>query len=358
MRSEIESLAAFDAHLATGASLRGCAVVDVTLIRRARLLADVDVQDALFLGCRMSHATADSLSRRGAAVFPRLPDVPFDAYRTLLYTPEELYRGLENGYGATRDGAIYAWTRRADSQLLDGTLARALHDHSISDALGEVAFEAQSGVGIMGGHATHRGHPDYVATAALAWRLARSGKTVLTGGGPGIMEAANLGASCRGDEATLQAACRELARVPGFAGDVEAWAQTALHVRAAFDCTGFSLGIPTWFYGHEPPNAFAARIAKYFDNAIREDVLLRMCGGGIVFTPGAAGTVQEIFQATTRGYYATDEQPVPPLVLVGRDYWTSALPAWPLLTSLARGRRLQDRVHLVDTVADALDALT
>ena len=39
-----------------------------------------------------------------------------------------------------------------------------------------------------------------------------------------------------------------------------------------YRCTRLSLGVPTWFYGHEPPNLFATRIAKFFTNALREDV--------------------------------------------------------------------------------------
>jgi hypothetical protein len=44
--------------------------------------------------------------------------------------------------------------------------------------------------------------------------------------------------------------------------------------------------------------------------------------------------------------------------LVGSDYWTETLPAWPLLKSLARGRTMEDRVHLVDTVDEAAALLT
>ena len=65
-----------------------------------------------------------------------------------------------------------------------------------------------------------------------------------------------------------------------------------------------SLGIPTWFYGHEPPNVFATAIAKYFRNATREAILLQVCDAGIVFLPGAGGTVQEIFQDACENYYA------------------------------------------------------
>ena len=81
-----------------------------------------------------------------------------------------------------------------------------------------------------------------------------------------------------------------------------------LPVRARWPITGAgrSLSIPTWFYGHEPTNVFATDIAKYFSNALREDTLLNRCRGGVVYLPGQAGTVQEIFQAVTENFYAAD----------------------------------------------------
>ena len=117
---------------------------------------------------------------------------------------------------------------------------------------------------------------------------------------------------------------------------------------------GDSLGIPTWFYGHEPPNVLATAIAKYVRNAVRESVLLEVCHAGIVFLPGVAGTVQEVFQDACENYYA-DESSVAPMVLVGRTYWTETLPAWPLLETLARGRPMEPHVHLVDDVDEAAD---
>ena len=71
-----------------------------------------------------------------------------------------------------------------------------------------------------------------------------------------------------------------------------------------------------------------------------------MCDAGIVFLPGAAGTVQEVFQDACENYYA-DEASVAPMVLVGAAYWTEELPAWPLLQALARGRPMERHVHLV-----------
>lgn len=120
---------------------------------------------------------------------------------------------------------------------------------------------------------------------------------------------------------------------------------------------GDSIGIPTWFYGHEPPNAFAGHIAKYFANATREDGLLARSTAGVIFLPGAAGTVQEIFDNATPNYYESRGEPTP-MVLVNRAHWTRTLPTWPLLQSLAAGRTMESRIALVDSVDEAPAALT
>ena len=136
------------------------------------------------------------------------------------------------------------------------------------------------------------------------------------------MEAANLGARLADhDDAVLDGVLETIGRVPTFQPDVTAWASVALEAVEGLTDSGRSLGIPTWHYGHEPPNAFSSAIAKYFRNAIREDVLLQVVPRGIVFLPGAAGTVQEIFQAACTGYYAAEAEVVP-IVFVGTDYWT------------------------------------
>ena len=97
--------------------------------------------------------------------------------------------------------------------------------------------------------------------------------------------------------------------MPSFAPSIAPWAQLALGLHdeimeAGRERAVSSVGIPTWFYGHEPPNVFCDAIGKYFSNAIREDGLLARCTAGLVVLEGAAGTVQEIFQAATRLYYA------------------------------------------------------
>ena len=148
--------------------------------------------------------------------------------------------------------------------------------------------------------------------------------------------------------------------MPDFAHSVTAWARVAFKVRsrleAAITATQ-NLGIPTWHYGHEPPNPFATSVAKYFQNSVREATLLKHCAGGIVFLPGAAGTVQEIFQDACENYYS-ERSTLAPMVLVGDHYWTDVTPAWPLLESMAQGRAMHQAIHLVDDIDEAVTRLT
>ena len=67
---------------------------------------------------------------------------------------------------------------------------------------------------------------------------------------------------------------------------------------------------------------FCNGIAKYFSNALREDGLLARSTAGLVVLEGAAGTVQEIFQAATPLYYSREGAALPVVVLVGREHWT------------------------------------
>jgi len=358
---EVESLEAFDRLVAAGAvAMRGWHAQSLDLQGRKAALDSLDVEGAIFLGCTFDAGVEDGLRRRGALIFPRLHGVPFDAYRARLYTPQELYTGLESKpYEELPDALVYQWSiRPGQRHRLDATLASALHDHAIGDALEEFRRSdlgaGRTTVGVMGGHAAQRGTPDYTQAAQLGRLLAQAGRMVATGGGPGAMEAANLGAYLShvpGHD--FDAALAALGSVPGFRPSVSAWAREAAAVVGRYPDGTPSLGIPTWFYGHEPPNYFATHIAKYFANAIREAILLELCDGGIIFLPGAAGTVQEIFQDACENYYSAREA-VTPMVLVGRRHWEQELPAWPMLQKLAAGRPMADRIFLVDTVAEAL----
>lgn len=348
--------------LDSGVRLGGLRLQDLDLRDLAEsMLLRTDLHGLVVLGGTVPASLAEHLREHGAVVFPTDPSAPVRPYRGSLYTAAELYEGLvEHGYEHTPDARAYAWAE--DAELRHDayvTLLRAIHDDAMSDALAALTLD-RSPVGVMGGHAWSRGSAAYAGAARLGHALADQGHLVLTGGGPGAMEAAQLGAWADGDT-ELSAALERLARVPDFADDLTAWVQLALevtrwHDRPRTTGTERSVGIPTWYYGHEPPNVFGDRIAKFFSNALREDLLLEHSSGGLVVLPGAAGTVQEVFQMATRLYYEVD-RPLPPVVLVDEAHWREELPVWPLLQALARDRAMAGSIHLVDDVADVLPHL-
>jgi predicted Rossmann-fold nucleotide-binding protein len=354
---DVATLDEFDGAMVGARTLAGWRVRHLDLTGRTDALLATDPAGSLFLGCRMTSAALVHLGAGGALVYPDVPDAPVDEYRATTYTPDELYAGLDDGYQTTTDALVYAWSQRAgtvgatDSGALT---ARALHDASMVAALdAEIAAAGRRVVGVMGGHALARGDAAYDDAARLGRLLDRAGLTVATGGGPGAMEAANLGAYLADhDDAVLAEATELLSAEPSFRPSVDAWALAAREVRRRWPGGRPSLGVPTWFYGHEPPNLFASHVAKFFQNAVREAVLLERCTGGIVFLPGAAGTVQEIFQDACENYYADDAQ-VAPMVLVGRRHFSETVPAWPLLRALAAGRGFARAIALVDTVDEA-----
>ena len=102
------------------------------------------------------------------------------------------------------------------------------------------------------------------------------------------MEACNLGVwfANRTDE-ELNEAIEMLSTAPKFTDPQ--WLSVACRVRRKFPLQQIaaepvvSLGIPTFFYGHEPPNMFQTHVAKFFANSIREDALVSIAYNGIIF---------------------------------------------------------------------------
>ena len=235
----------------------------------------------------------------------------------------------------------------------DASLAMALHDHAIDTALETWVRDREPGRRDGRARADPR-QPRTSPPPRGSGTALGSSYVVATGGGPGAMEAANLGAllsrggpgPARRGPATCWRGCR-LPRRTSAPGWPRRWRSSGRSpTRPA------TLGIPTWHYGHEPSNAFATAIAKYFRNATREAILLQVCAAGIVFLPGAAGTVQEVFQDACENYYA-DASSLAPMVLVGRSTGPRPCRRGRCCATLARGRAMEPHVHLVDTLDEA-----
>ncbi|HHH29868.1 MAG TPA: hypothetical protein ENK57_16190 [Polyangiaceae bacterium] len=206
-----------------------------------------------------------------------------------------------------------------------------------------------------------RGPGDYAMVARIARELCRRGFLLASGGGPGAMEATHVGCwFVDRDLAEMDEAIAVLAEAPKY--DDSRWLSQAFEVRERWPQSAETaaarpnVGIPTWLYGHEPPNAFATHVAKYFANSVREDGLLTIATSGVLYSPGSAGTIQEIFQDACQNHYET-VGPASPMVFLGRDYWTKDKPVYPLLAKLAQGRHYARWLTLTDDVEEAVAAI-
>jgi predicted Rossmann-fold nucleotide-binding protein len=319
--------------------------------------------DCLFMGCTFSKQMRIQIDR-SCLIFSHI-DVPYNCFRNDLYNAESLYKGYTTGcadsYASCFDGKIYKHYLEKGKTATDikETLARTLHDHSISDALHEflTQYDEKKVIGIMGGHGLLRTDPFYTRIANLSKQFTELGYLMVSGGGPGAMEATHLGAWMAGRrQAEMYDALQILSQAPSYTDPL--WLDTAFSVYEKYPQHKFcSLGIPTWLYGHEPATPFATHIAKYFENAIREDNILTIAKGGIIYTPGSAGTMQEIFQDAVQNHYLSFGY-ASPMVFLGTDYWTNEMPVYPLLQELcARGKYKNLILSLSDDESDIIEAI-
>ena len=306
-------------------------------------------------------------SRDDLSVFIPKMDKPFPTYPRKLYTSKELYDGYDyhddSTFETCFDTRVYkhyiSYGKQRGKDVRE-TLARSLHDHFITRCLYHLLdqYDEKMVVGIMGGHARRRDDEGYRQIVFLAKKLTEMGRLMVTGGGPGAMEATHLGAWMAGrSEAEANEAVDMLMPSPTFRD--EGWLRRSFEVMEKFPLQSDyrSLAIPTWYYGHEPTAPFATDIAKYFDNSIREDGIVTVAKGGIIYTPGSAGTMQEIFQDAGQNHYESVGY-ASPMIFMGKDYYTNYMPAYALLKDLSdRGIFKNMILTISDDNDEIIDAL-
>lgn len=298
-------------------------------------------------------------------VFNYMREVPYDVMPDSLYTASELYDQMCEGgtqrYEDCFDKKVYdhfiGTGKHANTE--HEMFARALHDFSIGKHLDKYLkqYDRCKVVGVMGGHALLRTDSMYREIVLMSKQLTEHDSLMVTGGGPGAMEATHLGAWLAGRTADdVDVALSILAAAPSFRD--EGWCNTAFEVIRRFPQNRYrSLGLPTWLYGHEPSAPFATDIAKWFDNSIREDSILTIAFGGIIFTPGSAGTMQEVFQEAVQNHYLSFGISSP-MVFLGKQFWTEDIPVYPFLQELIKkGRYKNLLLSLTDSSHEAVDEL-
>jgi uncharacterized protein (TIGR00730 family) len=163
-------------------------------------------------------------------------------------------------------------------------------------------------VSVFGSARTPEGHPEYALARETARLLGDAGFAIITGGGPGIMEAANRGAS-------------------------ESGAQSI----------GLNIELPF----EQGLNDYVELGLEFHYFFTRKVMFVRYASGFVVF-PGGFGTLDETFESLT--LIQTGKVRHFPVILVGRDYW-SGLVDWIRDRMLADGKISPEDVHLF-TVTD------
>lgn len=332
----IKEIKSFEHFIDQKHNLQNCTIRNIDFTFKNIDWTSIELDHSTFIGCKFFKEDLSYIITQPCLVYNEPKGLPYKVYRKMLYSYQEL-NDVENN--VTKDLTIYNhFSLYRNMRNINETLYQRSHDHAIDEALQDVLdLEfAEKCLGFMGGHSVKRNSTDFKNAALLAFKLAKHGYFIVTGGGPGIMEAANMGAYfAHYTEQELKDAIDYLAKQPHYTDkEYEAYAQNVI---AKFPDGKESLSIPTWFYGHEPSNAFSKHIAKYFSNAVREETLLAICIHGIIFCPGSAGTIQEVFADAAQNHYLTYDF-ISPMVFYGTDYYNNKLPVMPLIKNLSTNK--------------------
>jgi uncharacterized protein (TIGR00730 family) len=169
-------------------------------------------------------------------------------------------------------------------------------------------------IAIFGSARTRKDDPYYHAAQETAGLLARAGFAVITGGGPGIMEAAN---------------------------------------RGAFEANGLSIGCNIELPFEQDSNPYLTKGLKFKYFFVRKMMFVKYSLGFIIF-PGGFGTLDELFEALT--LIQTKKIRDFPVVLFGSEYWAGLL-SWirdPLLKEGKVTEQDLNLLHVTDSPAEVV----
>lgn len=147
----------------------------------------------------------------------------------------------------------------------------------------ESLADVERAVTVFGSARTREGEPYYDLARRLGAALVGAGYKVITGGGPGIMEAANRGAKEAG---------------------------------------GVSIGVNINLPMEQKPNPYLSRLVSFRYFFVRKVMFLKYACGAVIL-PGGFGTMDEFFELLT--LQQTHKIPRMPVVLMGSDFWDGLL---------------------------------
>jgi uncharacterized protein (TIGR00730 family) len=171
------------------------------------------------------------------------------------------------------------------------------------------------GVAIFGSARTPPDNPFYAAAQETAALLARAGFTVITGGGPGIMEASN---------------------------------------RGAFEADGISIGCNIELPFEQAPNPYQTRSLKFKYFFVRKTMFVKYSNAFVIF-PGGFGTLDELFEALT--LIQTRKINNFPVILFGSEFWGGML-GWledVILKSKYISSEDRGLLHLTDSPSEVVE---
>lgn len=167
----------------------------------------------------------------------------------------------------------------------------------------EVLSKIPPAVSIFGSARTHPDDSDYKKTEETAAKLVKKGYAIVTGGGPGIMEAANKGASEAG---------------------------------------GVSVGLNINLPEEQKPNKYIGTYLDFRYFFVRKVMFVKYSVAFVIF-PGGLGTLDELFESV--GLIQTRKIKPFPVILVGREYW-KGLMNWMKSTVLEGGKISPEDINL------------